>query len=162
MVDGLDENNVNGGNVDVGRLLTGTPGTVQVEQTLGTFPAHFPGGMAINQLDNLVVSDTYNGTLDNLGATEPWNNVAADTACNMPGFPNTYYVDVAFDDVQNEIWANNFNLPIPPGSTDAVSNAYPIVNGMPCVTPGQSGGPTAMGASGKFWEGIAVSPNTGV
>lgn len=149
MIDGVDSNS----NVDVGQL---TAGVVTVNQNLGSDASHYPGGMTINRYDYLVVNDA-TGVLIDLGGAEPWKFPPVNQ-CRY-NYPTTSYLPIVFDDTQYEIWAGNtVNL-----VADAVSNVYrfpPGGNG-PCITPAESGGPTAL-ITNSYFLGIAVWRNSGV
>jgi hypothetical protein len=155
MVSGIDTQ-VIGGNVDVGQLaLCALPlcaGIVTVSQTFGPFPADFPGGLALSNANDLVMSDPYGGTLDDLGQVYPWNG--GYTFCTVPNNPTDYYLDIAFDYFQDAIWANHFAMDA--NQSVEMSNAIPPFAGLPCTTPAPPGGPSELFPD-EQWEGIAVS-----
>jgi hypothetical protein len=153
MVDGTDANN----NVDVAQFtpVNLSPNTT-VSWNLGPFGPNFPGGMALNTIDYLLVSDTTAGTLLSFDPLEPWND--APGVCIVQGFPANEYFPIAFDRDQNEVWVGNYF----PGSgqTNALPVRWKFRNNVPCP-PGPSAGPTQNIPAEQF-IGIAVWQNAGV
>jgi hypothetical protein len=121
----------------------------------------FPGGLALDKNDHLLVNNEY-GLLYDVGNKEPWNNKAKAT-CSWAFNPNDL-TDIVFDETQKlEVWAADVTF-VPPSAfvTYAQSENYPLRNLMSCVTPGQSGGPTPQIAGEQQYLSIAVYKNIGV
>jgi hypothetical protein len=116
----------------------------------------FPGGLALDKKDDLIVNDQY-GAMFDLGNKEPWK-AHYKASCTW-GFNPNDYTNIAFDDVQNEIWAAD---PTFAGVTMGVSNKYKFAGGNKACAPGPSGGPTATQSGEAQYLGVAVWPNGGV
>jgi len=108
------------------------------------------GGLTLNKKDNLVVADE-NGTLYEMGTSEPWANIIA--KCT-----DTKYISgISFDETQDEVWSS-FDTAVP--AAEVISNKFPFP-GRKCK-PGTSRGPAVPSMGEKEYLGIAVWPNTGV
>lgn len=152
--------NTNSRNVDSDVAIVTLPsGPDTVVQTLGSLNTGngFPGGLAMNAQDDLLANDQY-GTLFDLGVKEPWNAAPAGS-CSW-GFNPNDLTNIAFDNTQKEVWAANDNFGGSSTVTYLQSNGGPPLNGA-CVTPGESGGPTAPITGEGSYLGVAVYPNLG-
>jgi len=146
--------NSGAGNHTVEEVL---PVDVVVQANINYNGAHFPGGLAIDKKDDLVVNDQY-GAMFDLGNKEPWK-AKIKSYCTW-GFNPNDYTSIVFDDTQKEIWASDIQFSSLSG-TVGKSNKYPLVNKKACPT-GESKGPTAPQANESQYLGVAVWPNTGV
>ncbi len=122
-----------------------------VVRNFGPSPNALAGGLTINKKDNLVVADE-NGTLYEMGTSEPWANIIA-KCTDKP-----YISGISFDETQDEIWSS-FDTVVP--ATEVISNQFPFAPAKKCKT-GTSRGPAVPSMGEKEYLGIAVYPNTGV
>jgi hypothetical protein len=156
MAYGFDAN----GNVNVTNVNTST-GAETVEQTIGNVNSGtgFPGGLALDRRDDLVVNNQY-GTLYYFNP-ELWNSKPLGT-CTWGYNPNDY-TNIVFDDRQDEIWAADTNFSASGlFTTYGQSNAFPFKGSGAC-SPGSSGYQTSHPLAGESqYLGIAVWPNRGV
>jgi len=116
----------------------------------------FPGGLAISAKDDLVVNNQY-GTLYEAGVKEPWKGNGS-KGCTW-GFNPNDITNVAYDNLQKEVWGSNINF----GGTTLMTygesiKASPVATGT-CAT-GESGGPST-GIANDEYLGVAVFPNLG-
>ena len=149
--------NTSSPNVDSDVAIVALPaGPDTVVQTLGSLNTGngFPGGLAMSAKDDLLANDQY-GTLYDLGVKEPWKTAPVGS-CTW-GFNPNDYTNIAFDNTQTEVWASDINFG---GTTYLQSNGAPPLSGT-CVTPGESGGPTAPISGEGSYLGVAVYPNLG-
>jgi hypothetical protein len=157
---GLNTNDSsNPANVD----LVHQPGGLETTETLvGTLSSTtgYPGGVAINDQDDLIVNDQYTQTLYNMGTTEPWAGVATN-GCTW-GSTAPSLASVVWDDRNPakpaEVWSGGLT---PGDKAFAESFAAPIPSSGPCTTPGESGGPTTPQPNEVEYLGLAVYPNLG-
>ncbi len=153
MAVGLDTTNQQ---VTLSQVVNGPPpsGAQSVddtpESTFGGASFAFPGGMALDKNDDLVISFRGSSRVYDMGNAEPWSG--AGTFCTAPG----PYAGIAFDDEQNEIWAGYLMTTT---TTEVASAAYPLTAGCP---PGTSGGPALPEDGEQQYFGVAVAPNEGV
>jgi hypothetical protein len=146
------------GNVNVTHVNT-TSGAETVEQTLGNINSQtgFPGGLALDNHDDLVVNNQY-GVMYAFNP-ELWNGPPVGT-CRW-GYPNDY-INITFDDTQLEVWAADTNYAGGVLTTYGQSNHFPFEGSPPC-SAGESGYQTQHPLAGEqVNQGIAVWPNRGV
>jgi hypothetical protein len=90
-------------------------------QTISNSHGGFPGGLAIDAHDTLIVNNQY-GTITTYAS--PWTGAATSTLSY--GFPSFDYIPISLDRAQTTLWAGNLFYEKGQLYTDVQANSYPL------------------------------------
>jgi hypothetical protein len=129
---------------DVG--IRGSKSRTTILQTLGSRSAGtgFPGGLALDEDNTLLVDNQYAGTIETFA--EPWTGCA--TSMLAWGYDPDDYTGIALDLKSHVVWAANIHTVGSVATSYGVANSYPL---------GSIGNATAPAVADQY-VGIIVSP----